>query len=59
MGWWVCTEFNNCKFEITQTIKFAIAKLPETFYKNTDKKFKRKKTAKKNSKKKAHSRIEK
>ena len=39
----LCTDFNGCKFVITQTMKFDIAKVPITFYKNTEKKFKRKK----------------
>ena len=33
----------SLKSQITQTMKFGIAKLPKTFYKNTEKKFKRKK----------------
>ena len=37
MGMQLCIGFNNCKFIITQTMKFGIAKLPKTFYKNTEK----------------------
>ena len=39
MGMKLCTDFNDCKFVIAQTIKFGIAKVPKTFYKNTEKKF--------------------
>ena len=43
MGMQLCTGFNDCKFVITPTVKFGIAKQPKTFYKNTEKKFKCKK----------------
>ena len=33
----LCTGFNDCKFAITQAIKFGIAKLPKTFGENTEK----------------------
>ena len=39
----LCTGFNDCKFVITPTVKFCIAKQPKTFYKNTEEKFKCKK----------------
>ena len=39
----LCSGFNDCKFVITPTVKFGIAKQPKTLYKNTEKKFKCKK----------------
>ena len=39
----LCTGFNDCKFIITQTMKYSVAQVPKIFYKNTEKKFKRKK----------------
>ena len=33
----------DCKLVTTPTMKFGIAKLPQSFYKDTEKKFKRKK----------------
>ena len=42
----LCTDFNDCKYVITQTMKLGIAKLPKTFYKNTKKNFKRQKNNK-------------
>ena len=45
------TAFNDCKFVITPSMKFGIAKLPKIFYKNPEKKFKRmQKTTTKNYK---------
>ena len=43
----VCTGFIDCKFIVTPTMKFGRAKLPKTFYKNTEKKFKCKKNTNK------------
>ena len=44
----LCTDFNDCKFVITQTMKFGIAKVPKTFYKNTKKSLNAKKKSTKN-----------
>ena len=39
MGMQLSSDFNHYKFVITQTMKFRIATLPKTFYKNNEKKF--------------------
>ena len=39
----ICSGFNDCKFVIAPSMKFGIAKLPNTFCKTTKKKLKRKK----------------
>ena len=50
IGWPVCNVSNDCKFLITPTMNFGIAKLPKTFYKKTPPKKKKKLNAKENNK---------